>query len=451
MSALPPRPKGLLRGYVSMLRDPPGFALQCRRELGQVADLSLLGMRMVLIHDPALIEHVLLKDQHLYIKDALTRGLDEVVGNGLLVSEGDFWKRQRRLMQPAFHQRRIAEYARTMVTETQSMLEGWSDGEARDLHADMMTLTLRIVARALFGSGISDADAGRVETAIAEIMRRYLGIFGSGIVLPLAVPTPGARRFRRQIAALDRILLEIIRARRAGAGRDAGSERGDLLDMLLEMQDEDGTRMTDSQLRDECMTLFLAGHETTALNLTYAFHLLGHHPDARDRLEQELADVLGGREPEMADLPRLPFTRAVVNEALRLYPPAWSIGREPTEDVTLGDYPIAAGTQIWIAPWVTHREPEHFPEPEAFRPERWLDGLDKRLPRYVFMPFGGGPRICIGNAFAMTEAVLALATIAQRFELEPTGGRELELVPSVTLRPKGGLPVRVRTRTAQKP
>jgi len=436
----------VLRGFIG---DPMGFALRCAREKGAIVELPIPGLPTVLISDPALIEQVLLKDHELYVKDHFTRLLTEVLGQGLLVSEGDFWRRQRRMMQPAFHHKRIAAYARIMVVETRAMCDAFRDGEERDVHAEMMHLTLRIVARALFGAGISDAQAKLVEAAIATMMQRYLGILGSGLVLPLSLPTPAARRFRRQMAELDILLLGIIERRRSALHAEAEAS-DDLLDMLLKMQDEDGARMSNAQLRDECMTLFLAGHETTALTLTYCVHLLGKDPAAEARLHQELDTVLAGRVPQVDDLQQLVFTRAVINESLRLYPPAWSIGREASTDTSLGGYRIRKGTQIWISPYIMHRDLAHFPDAETFRPERWLDGLEKELPRYVFMPFGGGPRICIGNAFALTEAVLALATIAQRMRLRLVDTRDPELVPTITLRPKGPLRACVERREADR-
>jgi cytochrome P450 len=319
-----------------------------------------------------------------------------------------------------------------MVEESERVLGGWRDGARLDLHAELMSLTLAIVARTLFGSDVS-RDAARIGAAIETLMRAYLGIAKTGILVPSFLPTPGNLRARRAVDELDAIVTRLVRAR-----RKSGDDPGDLLSMLL-ASDEDGASMSDLQLRDECITLLLAGHETTALALTFTFYLLSRSPDVEARLQRELDEVLAGRPAGFADLRQLRFTDAVVREAMRLYPPAWAIGRESLTDPELGSFYLPRGAQVIMSQWVVHRSAEHFPEPESFRPERWLDERDEGLPRFAYFPFGGGARVCIGNAFAMLEAVLVLATIAQRYRFRADERGPLRLLPSVTVRPEHGL------------
>jgi cytochrome P450 len=304
----------------------------------------------------------------------------------------------------------------------------------------MMRLTLGIVSATLFGADARD-DAKPVAHAIDVFMERTLGIWGSGFNLPPALPTPGNLRFRRATGELDRVLFALIARRRRST-----EQRTDLLGLLLSAQDEDGSHMTDRQLRDECVTMFVAGHETTALALTFALHLLSYHPTAERALHDEIDAVLGDRLVEVADVRRLPVTEAVVKEAMRLYPPAYAIGREAIEDTTLGPYDVPKGTQLLFWQYAIHRDPSFFEEPEVFEPARWLDGLAERLPRFAYFPFGGGPRVCIGNTFAMMEAVLVLATIASRYRVRSVSPRDVPLAPSVTLRPRGSVRVRVGRR-----
>jgi cytochrome P450 len=440
----PKSPKGspVIGDALRYLRNPLLYLLTCRQEHGNLVRLPLPKIHPYLVSDPALIEHVLITDNKSYIKDFFLRrlGLD-VLGQGLLTSEGEFWRRQRRLAQPAFHRERIAEYADIMLCCTEEYLQTLRAGQTRDLHEDMMGLTLQIVCKTLFSTDILDMSA-EVGQALSVIMDRY-GNDTLLLLFPFLSRWPLARnrRFARAIAKLDSLVLRMIKSRRA-----ASTQRNDLLSLLLSAKDEDDGVMTDAQLRDEVITLFSAGHETTALVLSYAFLLLSRHPGAAERLYAELSAVLPGRSPSLSDLPALPYTEAVVLETLRLYPPAWAIGREALLDTELSGYKISRGAQIWIIPWVLHRDPQYFPEPETFLPERWLDGLQKRLPRFAFMPFGGGPRLCIGNAFAMTEAVLLLAAIARRFRMQVVEEQPLRLMASVTLRPRHSLYAQVFDR-----
>lgn len=437
---LPPGSAGypLIGDSLDYLRDPLAYLLRARERYGALTRLPLPYFAPYLVSDPALVEQVLVTDNKSYSKDAFLRRLSkEVVGQGLLTSEGEFWRRQRRLSQPAFHRERIAEYAALMIAAGEKYADELRPGQQRDLHEDMMHLTLQIVSQTLLSTAVGD-QAGEVGEILGAIMERY----ANGLLLLFPVlsrlPLPINRRFDQAVARLDQLILPLIRER-----RQTGGDKGDLLSMLLSARDEDGSAMTDTQLRDEVITIFAAGHETTALVLTYAFFLLTHNPAAAAALAAELTAVLAGRAPTIHDLPALRYTEAVVLESMRCYPPAWAIGREAVRDTTLSGYPIPRGTQLWMSPWVMHRDPQTFPQPERFLPERWLDGLQRRLPRFAYLPFGGGPRLCIGNAFAMTEATLLIATIARRYFLRAESPPPLRFLPSITLRLRDGLRARV--------
>ena len=330
-------------------------------------------------------------------------------------------------------------YAADMVALAERHCDAWRDGEARDVHREMMALTLRIVVRTLFGADVAEgatAEIGRAfDGIVEEIARRFRRPFR----IPDVVPTPGNLRYRRGLRRIDTLVYGLITRRRL-----SGEERADLLSLLLRARDEDGARMSDRQLRDEAVTLFLAGHETTALALSWAWYLLSRHPEKRTALEQELVEVLSDRPPSTADLPRLRYAGGVVHEALRLFPPAYAIGREAIEPGELDGYPVPPGTTVLVLPWILHRDPRHFDAPEEFRPERWLDGLQARLPRGSYLPFGAGPRLCIGQSFAVMEATLILATVARRFRIDLDPDHVVRPFPSITLRPAGGVPATVR-------
>lgn len=419
------------------IRDPLEFLERTAREHGDVARFRLPGQTIYLFSHPSAIEQFLVQHKDHVRKDKLTRELSLLLGNGLLISEGSFWRKQRKLAQPGFHRERIATYGDVMVRFAERTISGWRDGEVRDIHKDMMRLTLDVVAKTLFGVEMTDVSR-KLESALDVLIDRFSGI---GAVVPIILPTPGNRRARKAIAQLDEITYGIIRERRKTG------DKGDLISMLIAAtSEEDDSKMDDVQLRDEAITLLLAGHETTALTLGYALHLLGAHPDVADKLAREADDVLGDRAATAADLPKLRFADAVVRESMRLYPPAWAVGRETTAPLEIGGFPVPKGTQVWGAQWVVHRDARWFEDPNAFRPERWENDFAKSLPRYAYFPFGGGPRICIGNAFAMMEAVLILVTIARRFRTKRASDRPLELMTSVTLRPRGGLPMTVTAR-----
>lgn len=419
--------------------NPLEYFPKLAREYGDIAGMRILNFRTIFINHPATIEEVLVTHARKYSKGRVLRANRHVFGEGLLTSEGDFWLRQRRLAQPAFHRERIASYAATMVDYTQRLLLGWRDGEERDAHQEMMRLTLQIVGKTLF-----DADVESDAQEVGKSLERMLEIganFRRTIFVPHWLPTPTNLRVKREIAGIEKILYRIIEDRRA-SGRDAG----DLLSMLLHAQDEDGSQMTDRQLRDETLTLFLAGHETTACALSWTWLLLAQNPAVEAKLHAELDAVLGDRAPSLDALPNLTYAAHVVTESLRLYPPAWGMARIVTEDHELAGYPMTKGMGVAMAQWVVHRDPRWYDAPEEFRPERWQGDLLKRLPRFAYFPFGGGPRQCIGNTFALMEATLILAAIAQKFRLRLVANHPVVPLPSITLRPRHGIRVTLESR-----
>jgi cytochrome P450 len=401
---------------------------------GDCASIRLGPRKMLVVNHPDLVEDVLVTKNRIFRKHFALRQTEETLGNGLLTSEGDFWRKQRRLAQPAFHRERIAAHASMMVEFTERMLRDWADGRPLDVQDEMMRLTLQIVAKALFDADVS-GDAADASAAMEVTLQAFTARVSKMVKFPRWVPTPLNVRTRRAVAQLDAIIFRIISARRA-----SGEDRGDLLSMLLKARDEDdGTRMTDRQLRDEAMTLFMAGHETTANTLAWVWYLLATHPEAEARLHAELDDVLDDRPPTFADLPRLTYTEHVVTEALRLYPTVWILGREATEPTEVGGYDVPVGRTIFMSQWVIHRDPRFFDDPLAYRPDRWADGLARRLHRYAYFPFGGGPRICIGNNFALMESVLLLATIARRYRVALAPDAVVTPLPTMTLRPAHGV------------
>ncbi|HXI56262.1 MAG TPA: cytochrome P450 [Polyangia bacterium] len=407
-----------------------------------------LPLQLYFVADPTCIEEILVKKADQFRKDRTSRLLARVVGNGLLVNEGASWRRQRRLLQPAFHQRQLASYAAVMVGAIERAAATWQAGQVRNVHEDMMGVTMNIVAETLFGTDVS-ADTGHIGRIISELMEEFGRILGLAARYqpPAWVPTRANRRLRASTRKVDETILRIIEARRRQQnGQDSQRTDGqdDLLSLLIRARDEDGSVMTDAQVRDEAMTLFLAGHETTALALTYSLYLLANNPQCQARLCDELQRVLGGRAPGLGDLENLKYTDAVVLEAMRLFPPAWALGRQALTDVEIGGYQFRKGAEFVMSPWVVHRDPKTFDDPEAFKPQRWDNDLAHRLPRFAYFPFGGGPRVCIGNRFAMMEAKLVLAVALQRFRFEVAPETALTLFPSVTLRPRHGVRLRLR-------
>jgi cytochrome P450 len=432
----PPGPKGhpLTGNLFDYTRDHLGFLTRCAREYGDVVRLRFVNVPVYLLNHSDHIEYVLVRNNRNFIKSKGVRHSLGFLGEGLLTSEGSFWRRQRRLAQPAFHRERIDAYGEVMVECSAHEVSGWKSGEIRDVHEDMARLTLDVVTRTLFGTLLT-VEFEEVGAALETIAQRFTGRGGVLFHIPEKVPTPANLRFRRAVRLLDGIIYRIIEGRRT-----SGEREGDLLSMLLEARDEEtGEGMSDRQLRDEVMTIFLAGHETTANALSWTWYLLARHPEAEARLLEELDEVLEGRTPTVEDLPRLRYTDVVVKESMRLYPPVWAFGREAVEDCEIGGCHVPAGTQLVMSQWVMHRDPRYYERAEEFRPERWVDGSVEKLPPYAYFPFGGGPRLCIGRSFARMEAVLLLATIARKFRLRPAQELPFEPQPSITLRPRNGM------------
>jgi cytochrome P450 len=400
---------------------------------------------------PELVKHVLVDHADRYGKPpALMKDLYPLLGNGLFTSDGDFWKRQRRLMQPAFHKERLAALTSTLVDATQQMLARWgarpSASEPLDVASEMMRITLGIVGRALFStdvSGTTDRVGQALTLAISETNRRLLSL---GLRAPDFLPTARNRAFRHAVSTLDAMVLDVISRRRSGQ-----TQGDDLLATLMAAQDADtGERMSDTQLRDEAMTLFLAGHETTAAGLSWMWHLLAQHPEVEARARAEVDTVLGGRAPTAEDIPRLRYVTWLFEEALRLYPPAWVIGRQPVKEDELAGVHIPASARviIVISVYALHRNPRLWPEPERFDPERFSPERSASRPRLAYIPFGAGQRLCIGNQLALMEATVITALVLQRFRLRSLPGHTVEPEPLVTIRPKGGLPMLLEPRPA---
>jgi cytochrome P450 len=443
-TARPPGPKGApIMGVMREFnRDQLAFIERARREYGDVVWMRFLYVPALFLYHPDDIEYVLTTNPKNFIKSMSLRSnfFQRLVGNGLLTSQGEEWKRARRLSQPAFHRERVGSYANVMVDYTNRLTARWREGDTRDIHIDMMRLTLEIVVQCLFSADVSH-DVDDVGATLKELVKPFAAQATLSWILNNRLPTPAHFRFHGLAKKIDNVVYRIIAERRT-----IGKDEGDLLSMLLAARDEDGSQMSDRQLRDEVMTLFLAGHETTALTLAWSWYLLGSNPDAERKFHAELDEVLGDRAPTAADLPRLKFTEQIAKECLRLYPPAYGLGREAINDCEISGYQIRAGTQVFMFQWATQRDPRFYDEPEAFRPERWTEDFTESLPRYAYFPFGGGPRACIGASFAMMEIVLCLAAIGQKFRLELDPNHPVSIYPAMSLRPRDGIKVAVKKR-----
>lgn len=433
----PPGPKGhFLWGILpDYKRDPIGFISKCAKEYGDVVFWKTLLFKAYQLNHPDYIEEVLVKKSSMFSKHPTLHILRRMLGNGLLTNEGESWQYQRRLIQPAFHRERICSHGDVMVEYTNRLLTTWRDGEMRDVQEDMMRLTLEIVAKTLF-----DAEVTTEVEEVGDAMKKSIEYFDSRntnvllYLIPDWVPTFYNLRFQKVVRQLDKVIYSIIQQRQKNT-----KDTNDLLSMLLQAQDENANGMSNQQLRDEVMTLFIGGHETTALVLSWGWYLLSQHPGVETKLVEELQVVLGDRTPTVADLPQLRYTERIVMEVMRLYPPVWALSRKVLHDCEIAGYPMRRGDSIVMSLWVIHRDPRFFNEPEMFNPDRWEGDLAKRLPRFAYLPFGGGPRICIGTSFAMMEAVLILATIAQKFRFKLVPGQTVIPWPAFTLRPKYGM------------
>jgi cytochrome P450 len=433
-----------LGSFFDAKRDPLGLFERCSELGGDGTHLRFGPYHYLLVQTVEGVHRVLVENARAYHKSPNYRGLKLVLGNGLITSEGEFWKRQRKLAQPAFHRERLALLAGAMARDTADLLARWeTEGEGVfDLHDAMMKLTLRIVGHTLFSTDVQDDGAlGRAFTVALERANEEATTI---LHLPVWVPTPRNRRFREALAVLDGLVQRIIAERRR---TPEGARPRDLLSMLLEARDDDGVGMSDAQLRDEVLSLVGAGHETTANALTWTFLLLAEHPDVARRVCEEARSALGERLPTMDDLPRLALARRVVEESMRLYPPVWVLERVAVEDDVVCGMRVPRGTLLGVSPWCLHRDPRYWPDPARFDPERFTPEAVASRPRYAYLPFGAGPRVCIGNNFAMMEAQLLLAMIARRHHFERAPWHRVTLEPSVTLRPRGGLPMVRRRRS----
>jgi cytochrome P450 len=413
------------------------FASNIARQYGDFAHYRFGPLHIYQLTHPDLTRQILVEQPERFQKPRLIKyAFGPFGGEGLVTSDGALWKRQRKLIQPAFHHGRLAAYGEVFTADAIRMCESFSEGEVRDIGAEMTQLTLTIVVKTLFGSDLP-GDPAEIRRSMLALLEAASERVNSPLRLPAWVPTRRNLRERRALAKLDALIQALIGNRRASAGR-----RDDLLSALLAAGGRDSGGMSDQQLRDEMMTLFLAGHETTANALTWIWYLLARHPEVEERLSEELRRVLGGRAPTAADLPKLPYTEMVVRESLRLYPPAPGAAREPIEDVAIGGFQVPKGSLISINTYVMHRDARFFADPDRFHPERFSQGWEERIPRFAYLPFGAGPRVCIGNAFATMEARLILATVAQRLKFSLETAAEVRPVQLITLRP--GRPVRMK-------
>jgi cytochrome P450 len=431
-------------------RDSTRTLMRWARDYGDVVHYHFFDFQFYVLFHPQHVERVLLGKTGNFVKGITSRANPELFGNGLLTSDGDFWRRQRRLSNPAFHRQSLARYAEITVEEAARLMDGWKHGDKRNIHNDMMNVTLRIVLRSLFGSELGE-NMRAIEPALDRIMVSSSGFHS--IAFFLRIPTPTRKRHFLAVEKLNEVVYALIARGREklksgeGIAEEAGGAK-DLLTLLLTARDDDGNSMSDQQLRDEVITLLLAGHETTALNLSWTWYLLAKYPEVEEKLHAELDAVLGGRPPSAADLPKLQYTDRVIRETLRLYPPAWRIFRRTEEPLEVGEYVLPAGANIVLSQWVTQRDPRWFSEPDRFHPDRWSEESAAKLPRFAYFPFGGGPRVCIGAGFAMMEATLLLATIAQAFRMRLAPGQRIEPLASITLRPKNGIHVELEERAA---
>jgi cytochrome P450 len=438
----PPGPQGdfILGNLTDFTEDPLSFLTLCSREYGGIVSLRFGPFSTYLLNHPDLIDYVLKNTNQKFIKSKVLKSNKLILGEGLLTSEGEFWQRQRRLTQPAFVHKRIIAYADTMVEYTNRMLMTWQDGEIRDIHQDMMQLTMEIVAKCLFNADVV-GEAEEVGKNLTISLEHFNLRAKTMFLLPDNIPTLENTRFQRTVSQLNEVVYGIINQR-----RNSGEDTGDLLSILMQAEDEDGTKMTDQQLRDEVMTLFLAGHETTANTLSWIWMLLSQNPEVEEKLLKELQTVLGDANPQASTQASLPYTERVVIEAMRLYPPVWRMSRELAEDWEVNGYLLKSGSNVFMSQWVMHRDPRYFDNPEEFNPERWANDFAKTLPPGVYFPFGAGPRGCIGQGFAIIEAVVLLAMIAQKFQISLIPEYSIELQPSITLRPKNGIKVKITKR-----
>lgn len=440
----PPGPKNppVLGQYMPFRKDPPGFLRRMAREYGDISFYRIGPAHVYQLAHPDLIRDVLVTNQHSFIKSRVLQRAKVLLGEGLLTSEAPLHTRQRRLVQPAFHRERLAGYARTMIGYATQTRDRWQDGQTLDIATEMMRLTLAIVAKTLLSADV-EAEAAAIGVSLSAVLHLF-----ELVLMPFSrvierLPLPSVRRFEQGKKQLDEIIYRIIDERRRSK-----QDAGDLLSMLLLAEDEEGSGgMTNQQVRDEALTLFLAGHETTAIALTWTWYLLSQNPQAEQSLHAEWNTVLNGRMPVPDDFAKLRYTEAVFAEAMRLYPPAWGIGRMTLKQYEAGGYTIEPGEIVIMSPYVVHRDPRWFPDPERFDPDRWTPEQRAVRPRFSYFPFGGGARACIGEHFAWMEGVLLLATLGQRWKLRLKPGHPVDYRALLTLRPRHGMRMSVHSRS----
>jgi cytochrome P450 len=438
--ALPPGPDlSAFSALRQFRRDPIGL-LTYAATFGDVTYLKLPRFPAYLLNHPDLIRDILVTGSHDFMKGPTMQAARLILGESLLTSEGEYHRRQRLMIQPIFHHDRLQAYGAVMVDRTERAAERWRSGQVLDVHREMGGLALDVVGATLFGTDIDAEDARATRDALALQLSMFDRMFSPIFQLSMRIPLPSNRRFERSKAALDAIVGGKIAERRT-----SGALGEDLLSLLIRAQ-EGGEGMTDQQVRDEAMTLFLAGHETTSNALTWTWYVLSQHPDVERKLHAELDEVLGGVAPTVEDVQRLPYTEMVLTESMRLFPPAWAIGRRALADHGAGEYVIPARAVVIVSPYLVHRDPRWYEDPEEFVPERWTTEERAKRPRHAYLPFGAGPRMCVGEPFARLEAVLVLATIARRWKLRLVPDHPVELQPVVTLRPKHGMVMTVERR-----
>ena len=441
-SLRPPGPDLSRLAALRQFRSDPLGLLERLAAYGDVVRIDVPRSAAYLLNDPELVHGVLVAGHRSFHKGPTIQAAKMLLGESLLTSEDETHLRRRRHIQPMFHHERIATYAASMVRFAERAAERWGDGDEVDIQAEMSALTLAVVGDTLFGTDVDERRSATVRRALTDTLAMFDRVYSPLFRLLVRLPSPTMRRYRWVESDLNRVIAEMIAER-----REAGANGDDLLSLLLRA-DEEGVGMTDEQVRDEALTLFLAGHETTAIALTWTWWLLSRNPKVEARLHAELDAVLSEGGPSVGDLPNLPYTQAVISESIRLRPPVWAIGRTATAGHRANGYAIDRGSIVVVSPWLLHHDPRWWPEPESFRPERWLDD-DPDRPRYAFIPFGGGPRVCIGEPFARLEAAMLLASIARRWRFASPSDGEPDLQAVITLRPRGGLPMVALHRTLE--
>jgi cytochrome P450 len=426
--------------------DPIGLFQHLAREYGDIAHYKIGPQHIVFLNHSEYIREVLVVQNDNFIKERTVQRTKMLLGEGMITSEGNQHRVQRQAAQPAFHRQRVAAYAEQIAAESIRLRESWRDGQQLDVAQDMMRLTLRIVSKTLFDSELGE-QVHELTQAINDIMRLYHYL----IVLPavdllIHLRTPGIAGFAKAKRKLDSVVYSMIEAH-----RQRGEGKEDLLDMMLRAEESqpaagrnEGTQ--NELLRDQVITIFLAGYETVANALTWTWYLLSQHPAVEHKLHEEIDRVLGGRTPSVDDLPRLRYVEAVLAESMRLYPPAWAMGRRARQDFALGEYWLPSGTTVLISQFISHRDPRHFPDPLRFDPERFAVGGRATFPKFAYFPFGAGARQCIGEAFAWVESALILATITQKWRLHLVPDQRVEAQPLITLRAKYGMLMQLEER-----